>query len=297
MEKLFHGVITALVTPFKTNGEVDFAALEKLLDLQMEAQVQGLAVCATTGEGSSLTAPERKEILSLCVGKAGGKCRIIAGTGTNSTAATIENTRAARELGCDGALVVTPYYNKPTPEGLQRHYLKVLESTDIPVILYNVPSRTSVDMMSETVARIAAHERCAGIKEATGNVVRVFEIRQKVKKGFSILSGDDATFFPLLACGGDGIICTSSNVVPRDLVALYKAWTGGDIEKAREIHGSLLDLFKAMFVETNPGPAKYALYRMGLVEPSVRLPLVLPDGESAAARTIEAALRNHKLIP
>lgn len=296
MNKPFSGIITALITPFQTGGEVDFFALEKLIQRQLDAKIDGLALCATTGEGSSLTIGEREKIITFCLEKTAAKCKVIVGTGTNALEATVENTIMAQELGCDGALVVTPYYNKPTPEGLHRYFMQVLEKTGIPVILYNVPSRTAVDMQPDTVATVASHERCAGIKEATGDVVRVLEIRKRVKENFSILGGDDATFLPLLACGGDGIICTSSNVIPAAMVQLYAEWTKGNIEKARDTHSSLLDVYRAMFAETNPGPVKLALFKMGLIEPSVRPPLVLPGTESPAARVIETALRNHELL-
>jgi len=295
--KKFEGVITALVTPFKQSGDVDFDGLRKLLDMQLEAEVNGLAVCATTGEGGSLKIEERKAILTTCVKRASGtKCRIIAGAGTNVTASTIELTKLAQDCGCDAALIVTPYYNKPTPQGLYRHYMTVLDSTSIPIILYNIPSRAVVDMTPEHVARVAEHERCVGIKDATGNVLRVFEIRERVKKEFSILTGEDAGFLPFLACGGDGIISATSNIVPRKMVDLYRAWKNGDVEKARNIHGSLLDLMKALFMETNPGPAKYALSRMKIIEPVLRLPLVPPDSSSSCAKALEEALRKHGLI-
>ncbi len=296
MAKLFSGVYTALITPFREGGDVDMASLARLLERQMEAGVDGVALCATTGEGSSLTLQERKEILTFALKETEGRCHVIAGTGTNSLASTLEQTRLARDLGCRGALIVTPYYNKPTPEGLYRYYMQIFEQVDIPVILYNVPSRTSVDMMPDTVARVAEHPRCAGIKEATGNVVRVLEIRMKTGDDFSILSGDDFTFLPLLACGGDGIICTSSNVIPGEMVRLYGAWIAGEIEDARRLHASHLDMYRAMFVETNPGPAKWALFRMGLIEPSIRPPLALPDEKGAGAAAIEKALRNHNLL-
>jgi 4-hydroxy-tetrahydrodipicolinate synthase len=296
MGKLFTGVYTALVTPFTQSGDVDMASLGKLLMRQMEAGVDGVALCATTGEGSALTLQERKEILTFALGETQGQCAVIAGTGTNSLASTLEQTRLARDLGCRGALIVTPYYNKPTPEGLVRYYMQIFEQVDIPVVLYNVPSRTAVDMLPDTVARLAGHPRCAGIKEATGNMVRVLEIRMKTGEGFSILSGDDLTFLPFLACGGDGIICTSSNVIPGEMVRLYGAWIAGEIENARRLHASQLDMYRAMFVETNPGPAKWALNRMGLIEPVVRPPLAMPDGESAGAAAIEKALRSRGLL-
>jgi len=297
MGKLFTGVYTALVTPFRSGGDdVDMASLGKLLQRQMEAGVDGVALCATTGEGSSLTLRERKEILTFALKETQGRCAVIAGTGTNSLASTLEQTRLARDVGCRGALIVTPYYNKPTPEGLYRYYMQIFEQVDIPVILYNVPSRTAVDMLPDTVARVAGHPRCAGIKEATGNMVRVLEIRMKTGDDFSILSGDDFTFLPLLACGGDGIICTSSNVIPGEMVRLHEAWKRGDLVETRRLHASYLDVYRAMFVETNPGPAKYALSRMGLIEPFIRPPLAFPDGKGSSAAAVETALRNHGLL-
>ena len=169
-------------------------------------------------------------------------------------------------------------------------------SVGIPVILYNVPSRTAVDMLPGTVEKVAAHENCAGIKDATGNVVRVLETRKIVKHGFSILSGDDPTFFPLLACGGDGIICTSSNVIPDRMVAIFREWQSGNLDKARDIQIANLDMMRAMFVESNPGPAKFALSKMGLIEPSIRPPLVMPGENGKSAQIILQTLKNHSLI-
>ena len=295
-EKKFTGVITALVTPFKAGGDVDFSALDRLIQRQLDAGVDGLAVCATTGEGSSLSEAERSDILTAALKKTDGKCRIIAGTGTNALPTTVGQTKMAAELGCHGALVVTPYYNKPTQDGLASYFMQVLDSVDIPVILYNVPSRTAVDMLPETVRKVAAHENCAGIKDATGNVVRVLETRKIVKQSFSILSGDDFTFFPLLACGGDGIICTSSNVIPDRMVAIFREWQSGNLDKARDIQIANLDMMRAMFVESNPGPAKFALSKMGLIEPSIRPPLVMPGENGKSAQIILQTLKNHSLI-
>ncbi|MFH1434086.1 MAG: 4-hydroxy-tetrahydrodipicolinate synthase [Pseudomonadota bacterium] len=296
-EKKFTGVITALVTPFKAGGKVDFSALDRLIERQLDAGVDGLAVCATTGEGSSLSDAERSEILTAALKKTDGKCKIIAGTGTNALPPTVACTKMAAELGCHGALVVTPYYNKPTQDGLASYFMQVMDSAAIPVILYNVPSRTAVDMLPETVRKVASHENCAGIKDATGNMVRVLETRKAVKGSFSILSGDDPTFFPLLACGGDGIICTSSNVIPDRMVSIFREWKNGNLDKALDTHISNLDMYGAMFVESNPGPAKFALSKMGLIEPSIRPPLVMPAENGKGAQVILQALKSHGLVP
>jgi len=297
-ETRFAGVMTALVTPFAAGGGgPDLAALDRLVERQCAAGVGGIVVCATTGEGGALAREERRAVIERCVARAAGRCRVIAGTGTNATPATVELTRMAGELGCDGALVVTPYYNRPTQAGLLAHFAEVCAASPVPVVLYNVPSRTGVDLLPETVAAAAAHPRCAGIKEATGNMVRALEIRRRAGAGFALLSGDDATFLPFLACGGDGIISTTSNVAPGKVVEVWRRWRAGDAAGAREAHDALLDLYAAMFVESNPGPVKHALARMGLIAPEIRLPLVLPDPGGKNAAAIDAALRSLGLLP
>ncbi len=285
----FRGSMVALVTPFK-NGAVDEPALRALARWQLEQGTDGLVPCGTTGEGATLTAEEHARVVRVCVEEARGKAPVIAGCGTNATASTIENVRRAREAGADAALVVTPYYNKPTPEGLFRHFEAVAKNGGLPLVLYNVPSRTSVDMLPETVARCAKVPGIVGVKEASGSVVRVAEILSLgVPVDFSILAGDDMFTLPTLASGGQGVISVVANIAPADLATLCDAFFAGDLRKAQQLQIKLAPLVKAMFLETNPLPVKHALHKMGRIGPELRLPLV-PISEAGGAK-VEAAMR------
>jgi 4-hydroxy-tetrahydrodipicolinate synthase len=288
----FRGSMVALVTPFRS-GAVDEDALRGLAHWQIEQHTDALVPCGTTGEGATLSADEAVRVVRICVEAARGKgVPVIAGCGTNSTRTTIENVQRAKEAGADAALVVTPYYNKPTPEGLFRHFEAVAKQGGLPVIMYNVPSRTSVDMLADTVARCARIPGVVGVKEASGNVVRVAEILSYgVPADFSILAGDDMFTLPTLASGGQGVISVVANIAPADLAMLCDAWTNGNHEVARNAQIRFAPLVKAMFVETNPLPVKHALYKMGRISPELRLPLV-PISEAGAAK-VEAAMREY----
>lgn len=277
----FEGVHTAIVTPFTTEGGIDFPALDALIDRQLEAGVSGIVAAGTTGEGSSLLDDERRALFEHVLRRVDGKAAVTGGAGTNSLHGTVRYLHMARECGLDAALVVTPYYNKPTPDGLVHYYSECMRQVEIPLVIYNVPSRTACDLKPSTLARLASNPLAAAIKEATADMARVVEIHRDMGDKISIMSGDDFTFLPLLACGGHGVIATSANVDPKGMVAVYEAWKSNDHEKALETHASLMALYRAMFVETNPGPVKYALSRMGLIKPVIRPPLVLPEGESA----------------
>lgn len=284
----FRGSMVALVTPFK-NGAVDEPALRALSRWQLDQGTDGLVPCGTTGEGATLSPEEHVRVVRICVEEARGKAPVIAGCGTNNTRTTIENVLRAREAGADAALVVTPYYNKPTPEGLFRHFEAVAKQGGLPVVLYNVPSRTSVDMLPETVARCARVPGIVGVKEASGSVVRVAELLSLgVPEEFAILAGDDMFTLPTLASGGHGVISVVANVAPADLARLCDAFFAGDLRRAQEAQTRFAPLVKAMFLETNPLPVKHALYRMGRIGPELRLPLV-PVSEAGAAR-VDAAL-------
>jgi 4-hydroxy-tetrahydrodipicolinate synthase len=267
------GVLTALVTPFNRDNTIDFGALDALVDRQLAAGVTGLVPCGTTGESATLTAKEREQIIRVVTKKAAGRVPVIGGAGSNNTAAAIETQRLVYAAGADFALVATPYYNKPTPEGLYRHYVAVSDAAPIPIVLYNIPGRTACDMKPELVGRLAKLKGVVGIKEATGDLDRVMAIRELSDPGFSILCGEDNLTFPFVALGGDGVISAASNVAPVEMVNLTKAALDGNVVEARQIHGRLRPLFKALFLESNPIPMKAALSMMGQIQEIYRLPL------------------------
>jgi len=285
------GSMVALVTPFR-NGALDEPALRALVQWQLASGTDGLVPGGTTGEGATLTAEEAVRVARICVEEARGRVPVIAGCGTNSTRATIENVRRAKEAGADAALVVTPYYNKPTPEGLFRHFEAVAKQGGLPVVMYNVPSRTSLDMLPDTIARCARLPGIVAVKEASGNAVRVAEIRALgVPDSFSILAGDVMFTLPTLATGGQGVISVVANVASADLAALCDAFFAGDLGRARAAQIKFAPLVKALFLETNPLPVKHALFRMGKIAHELRLPLV-PISEAAAAK-VDAAMRDY----
>jgi 4-hydroxy-tetrahydrodipicolinate synthase len=267
------GVYTALVTPFK-NDIFDEYAFKKLITLQIEGGVDGLVPCGSTGEASTLDYEEHKRVIELTVECAKKTVPVIAGTGSNSTSEAIQLTAMAKEVGADMCLLTTPYYNKPTQEGLYRHYRKIAEEVDIPLILYNIPGRTGINMTPETVNKLAEIPGIAGIKEASGSLVQVAEIYRLTKGKFTILSGDDNLFLPMMSVGAVGIISVLSNMLPSKMKTLYKTFLeDGDVEKSRDINADLMPLFQGIFIETNPIPVKEALYYMGIIEEEFRLPL------------------------
>jgi len=266
------GAITAIVTPFK-GGLFDEKAYEGLIDWQIREGIHGLVPCGTTGEASTLDYEEHYRVIEVAIKAVNKRVPVIAGTGSNSTDETIEITKKAKELGADAALIVTPYYNKPTQEGLYRHYKTVAEAVDIPIVLYNVPGRTSVNMLPSTVARLAEVKNIVAIKEASGDMKQVSEIIRLCGDRLSVISGDDFTTLTLLALGGKGVISVSSNVAPGLVAEMLNAWERDDIKKAREIHYRLEPLNAAMFIETNPIPAKTALAMMGKISEEIRMPL------------------------
>jgi 4-hydroxy-tetrahydrodipicolinate synthase len=283
------GSMVALVTPFR-NGAVDEPALRALARWQIEQGTDALVPCGTTGEGATLSANEHYLVVRACVEEARARVPVIAGCGSNDTKRTIETVQRAKEAGADSALVVTPYYNKPTPEGLFRHFEAVAKQGGLPVVLYNVPSRTSVDMLADTVARCAKVPGIIGIKEASGNVVRVAEILAAgVPQDFGIVAGDDMFTLPTMAMGGHGVISVVANIAPAAMAGLCDAFFAGDLPKAQRAQTKFAGLVKAMFCETNPMPVKYALSRMGKIAHELRLPLV-PISEAGASR-VDAALR------
>ncbi|MCK5287167.1 MAG: 4-hydroxy-tetrahydrodipicolinate synthase [Thermodesulfovibrionia bacterium] len=269
---MFRGSIVAIDTPFK-NGIVDESALSRLIEWHISEGTNAIVPCGTTGEASTLDYEEHYRVIELTINTAKGRVPVIAGTGANSTDETIMITEKAKEMGADGALIVTPYYNKPTQEGLYRHYKKIAEKVDIPIVLYNVPSRTGVNLLPQTVARLSEIKNIVGIKEATGDMKQVSEVIRLCGDRLNVISGDDFTTLPLLALGGKGVISVSANVVPKDVSMMCRAWENGNIEDARKIHFKLEPLNYAMFIETNPLPAKTALSMMGKIQEEFRLPL------------------------
>ena len=269
---MFKGVFTALVTPFK-DGRVDDSALGRLIEFQIRGGVDGVVPCGTTGESATLSHAEHQHVIEFCVRQVAGRVQVVAGTGSNSTMETIELTRFAKEAGVSGALLITPYYNKPTQEGLFRHYQAVAESVDLPLVVYNVPGRTAVDIKPETVARLAKNPRIVAIKEATADMARASVLLQLCDGKIALLSGDDATFLPFLAVGGQGVISVTANIAPARMVALWRHWCQGDWTAARQDHAQLLDLNHLLFCETNPIPVKAAAAMMEMCGPELRLPL------------------------
>ncbi|MBF0419096.1 MAG: 4-hydroxy-tetrahydrodipicolinate synthase [Magnetococcales bacterium] len=269
---MFKGVYTALITPFKDGG-IDWDALGRLLDDQVEAGVSGVVPCGTTGESATLDHDEHRQVIQFCVERVQKRLHVVAGTGSNSTRESIALTRHARDVGANGALIITPYYNKPGQEGLVRHYTQIAEAVDIPIVLYNVPGRTAVDMTADTVIRLSQVKGIVGIKEATANMERAAVIHQRCGTAMALLSGDDATFLPFLAVGGQGIISVTANIAPRLMVGVWQAWQQGDVGLARSRHEQLLDLNRILFCETNPIPVKAAAAMLGLCSEEIRLPL------------------------
>ena len=266
------GAITALVTPMR-DGRIDEQGLVDLIEFQINAGIHGLVPCGTTGESATLDFDEHKRVIELTVQTVAGRVPVIAGTGANSTLEAIELTESAKASGADAVLSVVPYYNKPSQEGLYRHFKAIVEAVDIPVVLYNVPGRTVADMLPETALRLAQLPGVIGIKEATGNLDRAAWLIKQAPKGFSIFSGDDPTAVHLMTMGGHGNISVTANVAPRDMAELCKAAMAQDAKRAIELHMKLLPLHKQLFVEPNPIPVKWALAHMGKAGGALRLPL------------------------
>lgn len=288
---MFGGSMVAMVTPMARDGALDYAALEKLVAFHLDNGTDAIVAVGTTGESPTLSTREHAAYLEKVMEIAAGRIPVIAGTGSNSTDQSLAMTRHAAQLGVQGCLLVVPYYNKPTQEGLYRHFSAIADAVDVPQILYNVPGRTALDMLPETVGRLAPHPNIAGIKEATGDVTRVARLRELCGDEFGLYSGDDATAMEFMLAGGDGVITVTGNVSPRDMHDLCEAATSGERGRAEEINSRLEGLHTALFVETNPSPVKWALEQMGLIEGGIRLPLVAlsPEGQPAVREAMSAA--------
>jgi len=290
----FKGAYVAIVTPF-IDGKLDEQGLKDLIEFQIQNGTSGIVPCGTTGESATLSHEEHHRVVELTIKAVNGRVPVLAGTGSNSTSETIELTRHAKAAGADGALIITPYYNRPSPEGLYQHFKAVAEAVDIPIILYNVPSRTGVNMLPETVARCAAIKNIVGIKEATANLGQINEVIRLCPPDFVVMSGDDFTALPTIAIGATGLISVTSNVAPRAMADVIDLALAGDYVKARASHFKLLPVMTAMFLETNPVPAKKSLELMGKIQSGTpRLPLA--EMTEANVVKLQAALRAYGLI-
>jgi len=271
---MFTGAFVAIVTPFK-DGRIDETALRDLVEFQIANGSHGIVPCGTTGESATLAFEEHERVVEVVVEQVNGRVPVVAGTGSNNTAEAIRLTKHAKECGANGALMISPYYNKPTQEGLYRHFKAVAESVDIPIIVYNIPGRTAVNIEPETIARLAEIPHIVGVKEATGSMKQITDIIRLCGDDFTVLSGEDYITFPLLAVGGKGVISVVSNVAPKDMADLCTLYLEGKVQEARDLYYRVLPLCHALFYETNPAPVKAALQMMGKIgSDEVRLPLV-----------------------
>jgi 4-hydroxy-tetrahydrodipicolinate synthase len=270
---VFRGSLVALVTPFDGNNRVDYTSLKRLIDFHVDQGSDGLVIAGTTGESATLSHSEHVELLGRAVEIADGRLPIIAGTGSNSTAQTVELSRAVAQFGIDAYLIVVPYYNKPVQEGIYQHFSVIADAVDKPVMMYNVPGRTVADMLPETVGRLAKHDNIFGIKEATGDIGRLKAIQNLVDEEFKLYSGDDFTLLPFIEDGGHGVVTVSGNVVPKQIARLCRLALEGKSDEARDLDDTLQGLNKLLFVESNPIPVKWAVSQMGLMDANIRLPL------------------------
>ena len=290
---MFKGAFTALVTPF-SGGQIDAQALRNHVDFQIDKGIDGLVPCGTTGEASTLSHDEHIEVVRITVEHTAGRVPVIGGSGSNSTSEALELTKRVKEVGADACLMITPYYNKPTQDGLYQHFSTVAEKVDTPIVLYNVPGRTGVNMLPDTVARLAAIPNIVGLKDATADLKQASYTRQVVPDDFVILSGEDTLVYPLMAVGGSGVISVTSNILPGEMAEMCRRFLGGDVAGAAELHHRLLPICDALFVETNPIPVKAALAMMGRIKNELRLPMV-PISDKGA-ETVKSALKDFRLL-
>jgi 4-hydroxy-tetrahydrodipicolinate synthase len=286
---MFKGSLVALITPFE-KGAIDEKRFQDFVAWQIKEGTHGVVPVGTTGESPTLSHAEHKRVVELCVDVAKGRVPVIAGTGSNSTEEAIDFTKHAKTAGADGALVVTPYYNKPTQEGLYQHYKAIAESCDLPIIIYNIPARCVIDMSVETMARLAKLPNIVGVKDATNDLARPLRTRAAIGERFAMLSGEDVTALAFLAQGGDGCISVTANVAPRACADMHEAWAKGDAQRAMRINARLAPLHDALFCETSPAPVKYAASLLGKCAPEVRLPLV--PASAGAQERVKGAMRS-----
>lgn len=292
---MFKGSMVAIITPFKNSGaEVDGKRLKELVEFQIKNGTSAIVPCGTTGESATLSMKEHEQVIDTVIQAAKGRVKVIAGTGSNNTAEAIELTEHAKESGADGALIITPYYNKPTQEGIYRHFQSLSDAIDIPIVVYNIASRTGVNITPETMARISTLKNVVGVKEASGDLNQMSEIKRLCGEDFDLISGDDSLTLPLLAVGGCGIISVVANIVPKDVADMVDASLTGDVKKARKLHYKMLPLVKAVFIETNPIPVKTAMGMMGMIEPDLRLPMCEMSEDNR--KKLKAALKDYGLL-
>ncbi|MBW1679224.1 MAG: 4-hydroxy-tetrahydrodipicolinate synthase [Deltaproteobacteria bacterium] len=277
---MLRGTITAIITPFDSNGAVDENALRKLVNFQIDNGIIGIVPCGTTGESPTLNHEEHNRVIDIVIQESRGKVPIIAGTGSNSTKEAIDLTRHAQESGADYSLQVAPYYNKPTQRGFYEHFLSIAETIDLPLIIYNIPGRTGKNIETDTLLRLAEHKNIAGVKEASGSISQIMDIISQRSAGFTVLSGDDNLTLPIVALGGDGVISVASNIVPKQVSELVDGALKGNWGEARRCHYRLLPLFKTLFLETNPIPIKTALAMKGIIKEVFRSPLCAMEPEN-----------------
>lgn len=278
---MFQGVYTALITPFGQDGSIDEDALRRIVDAQIDAGVAGLVPVGTTGESPTVSHEENIAVVKIVIDQARGRVPVIAGTGSNSTAEAIEMTARAAQLGATASLQVAPYYNKPSQEGLYRHFSAIADAVDMPLVVYNIPGRTGRNIETATLARLAEHPNIAAVKEASGSIPQVMDVISELPASFDVLAGDDNIAFAVACLGGRGVVSVASNVFPQRVVAMVDATLHGDLERARRLHFELLPMFKALFLETNPGPIKYLMAKAGHCELVHRLPMVPVEQETA----------------
>lgn len=290
---MFKGSIVAIVTPFK-NGEFDKERFKNLIEFQISNGTDAIVPVGCTGEAATLTHDEHEQVIGFTLEVVNRRVPVIAGTGSNSTAEALRLTKFAKKAGCDAALIITPYYNKPTPKGLYEHYKKIAEEVDIPIILYNVPSRTGISILPETVAKLSEIKNIVGIKEASGSTDQVSKIISMCGEDFVVLSGDDSMTLPIMAVGGKGVISVAANIMPGQVREMVHSALSNNWEHARKMHLKLFDLFKALFIETNPIPVKTCLYLMGKIELELRMPLTAPLEENK--KKLESILKHYQLI-
>lgn len=290
---MFNGAFSALVTPFR-DGAIDESALRELIEWQIESGIDGIVPCASTGESATLSHAEHEQVIKITVQQARRRVPVMAGTGSNSTAEAIRLTAFAREIGADAALLISPYYNKPTQEGILKHYKMIAASVDLPLVVYNIPGRTGSNILPETFARLSEIRNIVAVKEASGSMDQVTDIRRLCGERLAILSGDDSLTLPIMALGGRGVVAVISNVMPRETHELAAAGLAGDFARARELHYRMLPLMRALFVETNPIPIKYAVAQVRKCTPEVRMPLTVLS--PAAAERLRGTMKELGLI-
>lgn len=292
---MFKGSMVAIVTPFKNNArKIDAVRLKKLVEFNIKNGSAAIVPCGTTGESATLSLEEHEDVIDIVIDAAASRIPVIAGTGSNSTHEAVDLTRHAKKAGADAALIITPYYNKPTQEGIYQHFRALSDAVDIPLIVYNIASRTGVNITPETMARLAKIKNVIGVKEASGNLNQMSEIRKLCGSGFGLISGDDSLTLPILSIGGAGVISVVANIIPRDVADMVEAFAEGDIQQAQRLHYKMLPLINAMFIETNPIPVKTAMAMMGMIEPDLRLPMCGMSKENHAR--LRTALNLYGLI-